>query len=288
MMTKQIQRISPPADMHWVGDGFPVRTLFSVQELGEAVSPFLMLDYGGPTEFPPATTQRGVGAHPHKGFETVTIVYHGEVEHRDSTGQSGKIGPGDVQWMTAASGILHEEKHSRHFTEHGGTFEMVQLWVNLLKRDKSAPPGYQTILDADIPQVSLANGSGSARIIAGEMDGTRGPARTFTPMNVWDLRLRAGGTLDLTVPSGHTAALLVLRGLVDLGDDRRIGNAQFVLFDRDGDRIAIHAHEDATMLLLTGEPLHEPVVSYGPFVMNTRAEIMEAIQEFQRGQMGVL
>lgn len=287
-MSKRIQRVNPPAVGHWVGDGFPVRTLFSSQELGAAISPFLMLDYAGPAEFAPAATPRGVGAHPHKGFETVTIVYQGEVEHRDSTGHAGLIGPGDVQWMTAASGIVHEEKHSRRFTEHGGTLEMVQLWVNLRRADKSAPAGYQTIVDADIPRVAIADGRGTARVIAGEIDGTRGPARTFSPMNVWDVRLEAGATAGLRVPEGHTASLLILRGEVDLGSAERLTSAQFVLFDRDGDEIVIHAHEASMLLLLSGEPIDEPVVSYGPFVMNSRAEIREAMEQFQSGAMGRL
>lgn len=287
-MIKRIQRVNPPAGGHWVGDGFPVRTLFSSQKLGEAISPFLMLDYAGPAEFTPAKTPRGVGAHPHKGFETVTIVYQGEVEHRDSTGNAGLIGPGDVQWMTAASGIVHEEKHSRRFTEQGGTLEMVQLWVNLRGADKRAPAGYQTILDADIPHVAIADGRGTVRVIAGEIDGTRGAARTFSPMNVWDVRLQADATARLRVPDGHTASLLVLRGQVDLGSPERLTSAQFVLFDRAGNEVVIHAHEDATLLLLSGEPIDEPVVSYGPFVMNTRAEIAEAMEQFRSGAMGRL
>src|ERR1700739_121945 len=199
---------------HWVGDGFPVRSLFSYNSLGTQISPFLLLDYAGPHHFEPTTERRGVGQHPHRGFETVTIVYDGEVEHRDSAGNGGVIGPGDVQWVTGASGIIHEEFHSAAYAKTGGPFRMVQLWVNLPARDKMAPAGYQGIVSADIPVVDLPGGAGQARIIAGEFGGVRGPARTFTPINVWDVRLNrdAGASLDL--PEGHTAMLVVLAGPV--------------------------------------------------------------------------
>ncbi len=206
---------------HWVGDGFPVRTLFSYDNLGKHISPFLLLDHAGPAEFTPTTEQRGVGQHPHRGFETVTIVYDGEVQHRDSTGSGGTIGPGDVQWMTAASGILHEEFHSENFARTGGKLEMVQLWVNLPAKDKMAAPGYQTILDRDIPNIALKDNAGSLRLIAGEFDGHTGPSRTFTPIDVWDLRLNAGKLLTLDLHEGRNTALVVLKGSVQVNGANR-------------------------------------------------------------------
>lgn len=237
---------------HWVGDGFPVRSLFSYHSHGQHLSPFLLLDYAGPTRFEPAVQPRGVGQHPHRGFETVTIVYEGEVEHHDSTGAGGRIGPGDVQWMTAASGIVHEEFHSQAFTRQGGTLEMVQLWVNLPARDKMGPPGYQTLLAADIPSVPLASGAGQMRVIAGEHDGHAGPARTFTPMNVWDLRLRQGHRTELELPEGHTSALVVLRGTVEVNGQQIAREAQLVMLDRDGRGVHFEANSDATVLVLSG------------------------------------
>ncbi|KJH73832.1 pirin family protein [Pseudomonas sp. ES3-33] len=271
---------------HWVGDGFPVRTLFSYDNLGKHISPFLLLDHAGPAEFSPTTARRGVGQHPHRGFETVTIVYKGEVEHRDSTGSGGKIGPGDVQWMTAASGILHEEFHSQAFAKSGGTLEMVQLWVNLPARDKMADAGYQTILDGDIPAIALKNDAGSLRLIAGQFDGHTGPARTFTPIDVWDLRLKAGKPLTLDLHEGRNTALVVLRGTVQVNGQERVREGQLVLFGRDGHQLSLEANSDAVVLLLSGEPIDEPVVGQGPFVMNSEQEIHQAFADFQSGRFG--
>jgi len=271
---------------HWVGDGFPVRSLFSYQTHGEALSPFLLLDHAGPARFEPATHRRGVGEHPHRGFETVTIVYEGEVEHRDSTGAGGRIGPGDVQWMTAASGILHEEFHSDAFARTGGMLEMVQLWVNLPAKDKMSTPGYQTLLDAQIPSIELAGGAGRVRVIAGSFDGQRGPARTFTPVEVWDLRLAAGKRTAFDLPEGHTAALVVLHGTVLVNDGPVAREAQLVVLERAGHTVALEANTDATALVLAGEPIAEPIAGYGPFVMNTPAEIEQAIADFNSGRFG--
>lgn len=271
---------------HWVGDGFPVRSLFSYDSHREHLSPFLLLDHAGPAQFAPAERPRGVGEHPHRGFETVTIVYEGEVAHRDSTGAGGRIGPGDVQWMTAASGILHEEFHSPEFTRNGGTLEMVQLWVNLPAKDKLSAPGYQTLLNQDIPSVDLPDEAGRVRVIAGEFAGHRGPARTFTPIDVWDVRLNQGKTAQFSVPEGRTLALIVLRGAVSVNGTQNARDAQMVLFDRTGTEIAIEASTDATFLLLSGEPIDEPIVGYGPFVMNTQAEIAQAIKDFNSGRFG--
>lgn len=269
---------------HWVGDGFPVRSLLTYNTLGAHISPFLLLDYAGPHNFEPTTRRRGVGDHPHRGFETVTIVYEGEVEHRDSAGNGGVIGPGDVQWMTAASGIIHAEYHSPAFARTGGPFRMVQLWVNLPAKDKMAPAGYQGLLRADIPVVSLPGGAGRARIIAGAYRGVRGPARTFTPINLWDISLKADADLTLDLPAGHTAMVVVLTGHVTINDGHAAGEAELVLFDRKGEDVDIHADGDATLLILTGEPIHEPIVGHGPFVMNSEAEIRQAAEDFSRGR----
>ena len=271
---------------HWVGDGFPVRTLFSYDNLGKHISPFLLLDHAGPAEFTPTSQRRGVGQHPHRGFETVTIVYKGEVEHRDSTGAGGIIGPGDVQWMTAASGILHEEFHSEAFAQRGGTLEMVQLWVNLPATDKMAEPGYQTILDGDIPTLALKDGAGSLRLIAGEFDGRTGPARTFTPIDVWDLRLTADKAVTLDLHEGRNTALVVLRGTVQVNGLELVREGQLALFERVGDQLALEASSDAVVLLLSGEPIDEPIVGHGPFVMNSEAEIHQAFADFQSGRFG--
>lgn len=269
---------------HWVGDGFPVRSLFSYNTLGAHVSPFLLLDYAGPHVFSPTTARRGVGQHPHRGFETVTIVYDGEVEHRDSAGNGGIIGPGDVQWMTAAGGIVHEEYHAPGFAKAGGPFKMVQLWVNLPARDKMAPAGYQAITSAAIPVVDLPDGAGTARIIAGELLGAKGPARTFTPVNVWDLRVKRDADLTLDLPEGHTAMLVVLGGHVTVNATQEAGEAEMVLLGREGRDVTIHADGDATLLVLTGEPIDEPIVGYGPFVMNSEAEIRQAVDDFNSGR----
>ncbi|KPA90471.1 Pirin-related protein [Pseudomonas asplenii] len=271
---------------HWVGDGFPVRTLFSYDGLGQKISPFLMLDHAGPAEFTPTTERRGVGQHPHRGFETVTIVYDGEVEHRDSTGAGGIIGPGDVQWMTAAAGIIHEEFHSEAFARRGGRLEMVQLWVNLPARDKSAPAGYQGILDRDIPNIALRDGAGRLRLIAGEFDGQRGPARTFTPIDVWDIRLAGGKVLNLDLHAGHNTVLVLLRGSVQVNGEAQAGAGQLVVLEQAGERLQLQADADAMLLLLSGEPIDEPIVGHGPFVMNTEAEIHQAFVDFHSGRFG--
>ena len=271
---------------HWVGDGFPVRSLFSYDSVGKQVSPFLLLDYAGPHNFEPTDKRRGVGQHPHRGFETVTIVYDGEVEHRDSTGQGGIIGPGDVQWMTAGGGILHEEFHSPAFARTGGPFRMVQLWVNLPAKDKMTRPGYQSILNADIPTVTLPDNAGTARIIAGAMDGSKGPASTFTPINVWDVRLNRDAETTLTLPEGHTAIVVVLSGHVTVNGDQAAGSAEALLLDRQGDSVTLQADADAVLLVLTGEPIDEPIVGYGPFVMNSEDEIRTAITDFNSGRFG--
>lgn len=272
---------------HWVGDGFPVRTLFFYQQLGKEMSPFLMLDLAGPAEFPPTTERKGVGTHPHRGFETVTIVYDGEVSHKDSTGQGGTIGPGDVQWMTAGAGILHQEFHSDEFAKRGGVLQMVQLWVNLPAKHKMTPPAYQAILSKSIPEIELSNSRGSIRVIAGEYEGNKGPAKTFTPMNVFDVRLKKSEELVLPAADGWNTSLVVLSGALESAERGAVAkDAKMLMFSQDGQDITIKALEDSVALLLSGEPIDEPIVGHGPFVMNTREEINQAISDFNQGAFG--
>ena len=284
-MQKKIAEIMRSKGHHWVGDAFPVRSLFSYNGDAQAISPFLLFDYAGPHEFAPREQPRGVGQHPHRGFETVTIVYEGEVSHSDSTGGGGTIGPGDVQWMTAGGGIIHEEYHSPDFSRSGGPFRMVQLWVNLPARDKMVAPGYQPIVDADIPVVELADGAGKARIIAGEFAGVNGPAHTYSPVNLWDVRLKAGAKATLDLPEGHTVMIAVLGGAVSLGG-QNVGEAEIVRLERSGSTVEVRAEAHSILLVMTGEPLDEPVFGHGPFVMTSEAEIREAIDDFNSGRFG--
>jgi redox-sensitive bicupin YhaK (pirin superfamily) len=283
---KKLVRIHQSSRMHWVGNGFPVRSVFDYNGLGLELSPFLLLDYAAPFQFEPGNGKRGVGGHPHKGFETVTVAYQGELEHRDSSGGGGKIGAGDVQWMTAGNGIVHEEFHSQDFTRKGGTLQMVQLWVNLRAKDKSAKPGYQTLLKAQIPDVALPHDAGSVRVIAGEYEGAKGAAKTFTPMNLWDVNLRAGKSAELPLPNGHTTTFLVLSGDVVVNGEREASEGDLAIFERAGDGITVQAKTDAKLLIMDGQPFDEPVVGHGPFVMNSRAEIQQAFEEYQLGKMG--
>ena len=271
---------------HWVGDGFPVRSLFSYSAFGAHLSPFLLLDYAGPYTFGPTEARRGVGEHPHKGFETVTIVYDGEVEHRDSSGGGGVIGSGDVQWMTAGNGIQHEEFHSADYARAGGAFRMVQLWVNLPAADKGAPATYQTLRAADIPVVSLPHDAGTLRVIAGDYGTGHGPARVFSPLNVWDGTLHAGAQVTLDLPVGHSAAIVSLEGRLVVNGGMELGSAQFALLSREGTEVTLQATEAASFLVLTGQPLNEPIAGYGPFVMNTQEEIRQAIEDFNNGHFG--
>lgn len=282
---RMIQRSDVP---HWVGDGFPVRTIFSYMEMGQETTPFLLMDYGGPTVFPPSTHKRGVGEHPHRGFETVTIVYAGEVEHRDSAGGGGLIKAGDVQWMTAASGLVHEEFHGKEFAKTGGEFEMIQLWVNLPKAYKMHKPRYQGIKSESIPTVQLPKNAGTVRVIAGDFQTTKGAAQTFSPVNLWDMKLSAGSEIRLKVPEGHTANIFVLSGELKFPDHSVVEDAEFAILEKTGDEIRFTATKDSKVLFLGGEPIDEPIVGYGPFVMNTRAEIAQAFKDHEDGKMGVL
>lgn len=281
---KQVVNVFSSASTHWVGDGFHVRNLFPSNELGEQISPFLLLDYAGPTYFSPTDQPRGVGEHPHRGFETVTIVYQGKLEHRDSAGNHGTLGPGDVQWMTAASGVVHEERHERAFARRGGTMEMVQLWVNLPKAFKMSPPRYQTLLKEQIPAMELPEGY--VRVIAGDFQGIQGPAKTFTPINLYDLHLKAGHQAVLTLPEGDNTGIFVLKGNVVMNASHPIKEVELALFAREGEHISLDAKEEATLLVLNGEPIHEPVARQGPFVMNTEEELVQAMDDYRSGKMG--
>ena len=285
---KKLLRIHPSSGMHWVGNGFPVRSVFDYHGLGRELSPFLLLDYAAPYQFPPGHEKRGVGGHPHKGFETVTVAYQGELEHRDSSGGGGKIGAGDVQWMTAGNGIVHEEFHSDDFTRQGGTLQMIQLWVNLRAKDKTAKARYQTLLKAQIPTVELPQAAGSVRLIAGQFNGQNGAAKTFTPINLWDVHLRAGQSAGLPLPDGHTTTFLVLSGDVEVNGEQTAHEGDLVIFARSGDGISVRAKTEAKFLVMDGEPIAEPVVGQGPFVMNSRAEIQQAFEDYQLGRMGEL
>ena len=283
---KKILTVQSAPAPHWVGDGFPVRSLFSYTTRDLPLSPFLLLDYAGPAVFPADRRRRGVGEHPHRGFETVTIVYSGEVEHRDSSGGGGVIGPGDVQWMTAGGGIVHEEFHSEAFSRRGGELEMVQLWVNLPARYKMTPARYQALRDADIPTLALPAGAGWLRLIAGEYAGTSGAAETHSPVDVWDLRLNAGGRAKLPAAEGRNLIVVVLQGTVQINDETVLRDAQMAVLDPKGEDFTVEANGDAKLLVLGGEPLDQPVVGHGPFVMTSQAEIREAINDFTSGRFG--
>ena len=295
---KKLLHLHRSQGAHWVGDGFPVRSIFTYNDLAQEISPFLLMDYAAPYEFKPSPDHiRGVGEHPHRGFETVTIVYSGEVEHRDSAGGGGKIGPGDIQWMTAASGLVHEEKHGREFAKRGGLFEMVQLWVNLPAKDKMAKPRYQGIRDGDVPRVRLDENGSTLRVIAGEFPdrtgggNVKGPAKTFSPIQLWDLRVQSSlqprRSHELKLPRGYTTAIFVLDGDVRLGSGEILKPAELAILDREEEVFSLEAIDrEAKLLVMGGEPLGEPIVGYGPFVMNSVAEIKQAMIDFEEGKMG--
>jgi redox-sensitive bicupin YhaK (pirin superfamily) len=271
-----------------VGDGFRVHGFFPGDRIDtKRMSPFFLMDYNSKVEFSPSDKPRGVGVHPHRGFETVTIAYHGKVAHHDSAGNSGVIGEGDVQWMTAASGLLHKEYHEKEFSRSGGLFQMVQLWVNLPAKYKMIPPKYQEITHAMMGKYELAEGKGVIEVIAGEYEGTKGPASTFTPMHVYNARLKKGAKAELNFPSGYNTGLLVIEGSA-LINDNPAASDHFVLFKNDGERVTVESIEDAVLLILSGEPINEPIAQYGPFLMNTREELVQAIDDVNAGKFGVL
>ncbi len=280
---KKLIRLQRHQGQHWVGDGFPVYSIFSYQDLAAMLSPFLLLDYAAPSIFPPSRKKLGVGPHPHRGFETVTIVYAGGVSHRDSSGGGGDIAAGDVQWMTAAAGIIHEEYHSPAYARQGGPMEMIQLWVNLPAALKMSAPRYQSLSAASIPCVELEAQAGRLRLIAGQYGELCGPAQTQTAMNVWDLQLHAGQRLSLDLPDGFTCALFVLDGELACAG-AMIKTQELAVFERAGARLQLDIQRDTRALLLNGAPIDEPIAAYGPFVMNTREEIMQAIDDYQQGR----
>jgi quercetin 2,3-dioxygenase len=288
-MKKAIEKIVPkPARPGMVGDGFRVYNYIPGANIPQQrISPFLMLDFNAEYDFGPSNHLRGVDVHPHKGFETVTIAYKGSVAHHDSAGNSGVINPGDVQWMTAGAGILHKEYHEQEFSKRGGPFEMVQLWVNLPKKDKSAAPHYQAITSGQIAKVELPGDSGMVNVIAGVFNDVKGPAATYTPVNLFDIRLKEDGETSFNLPADFNTAILVISGAATVNGQKATEH-NFILFKNEGEEIAIKATEDTVLLVLSGEPINEPIVSYGPFVMNTKEEIMVAVEEFQSGKFGVL
>jgi len=285
---REIEGIYQAPGMHWVGDGFRVAGYFSgIPDAVRKLSPFLLLDYHPEYDYSPTDRPRGVGVHPHRGFETVTLAWKGSVAHHDSSGGGGVIGPGDVQWMTAASGILHKEFHEESYARRGGPFQMAQLWVNLPRKHKMAPPRYQAILAGQMGVVTLPDAAGSVRILAGEYQGVAGPAKTFTPVSVFDVRLNAQGTVDFDFPARHNAGLLVMKGEVAINGTKAHLH-DFVVFENAGERVRIEAGAESQVLVLGGEPIEEPVVQYGPFVMNTKQEIAQAFDDFNSGKFGYL
>ena len=289
MSKRSIEAVIAPPPPHMVGDGFRVHNFFpGTKQIGKTrMSPFFMLDYGSKIEFTPKKEPRGVGVHPHAGFETVTIAYHGKVAHHDSAGNSGVIGEGDVQWMTAGSGLLHKEYHEKEFSAKGGLFQMVQLWVNLPAKDKKTKPKYQEITNAMMSRAELPGKKGYVEIVAGEYHGTKGPASTFTPIHLYNARLKKEGRLDLSFPKEFNTGLLVIEGNIKV-DDINVHADHFALLKNDGEEFTVQATEDSVILILSGEPINEPIVAYGPFVMNTWEEIEQAVQDVSAGKFGVL
>ncbi|MFP2926179.1 pirin family protein [Pyxidicoccus sp. 3LG] len=286
---RTLESVHGGGPLHWVGDGFRVNTLVPSRNLPqERVSPFLLLDYHPRYDYPAmAEGQRGVGWHPHRGFETVTLAFEGSVAHRDTAGHSGVIGPGDVQWMTAASGILHEEYHEREFSRRGGPFQMLQLWVNLPRAKKMTTPDYQPITAGQIPVVPVEGGDNTSkvRVIAGTYGGVQGPARTFTPITLLDVRLQAGAALEVPVPSNHNALVLVASGRAAIAEES-VSSGELAVFTNDGEHLALRATEDTHLIVLAGEPIREPIAHMGPFVMNTQRELLQAIHDFESGRFG--
>jgi redox-sensitive bicupin YhaK (pirin superfamily) len=290
MKTRNIERVLTPPRPHMVGDGFRVHQYIpsGLGEGFERMNPFIMMDYNSKFYFPPTDQPRGVGVHPHKGFETVTIAYKGSVAHKDSAGNSGVIGEGDVQWMTAASGILHKEYHEKKFSKAGGDFQMVQLWVNLPAKDKKSPPKYQGITNAELQKVQLPHNAGVVEVIAGEYLGEKGSASTFTPVHMLNAKLNKGGKARFSFPENYNTVVLVVEGNINVNDAEEINTDGLGLFENKGEEFTIEATDNAVVLVLSGEPIDEPIAAQGPFVMNTRAEIMQAMNDFNMGKFGYL
>jgi redox-sensitive bicupin YhaK (pirin superfamily) len=290
MSTRSIEAIIPPPPHHFVGDGFRVHNFIPGSGIAtmQRMSPFIMLDYNSKFYFTPTDKPRGVGVHPHRGFETVTIAYKGKVAHHDSAGHSGIIGEGDVQWMTAASGVLHKEYHEKEFAKAGGDFQMVQLWVNLPAKDKMSKPKYQELVNSAMGKADLPDGAGTVEVIAGKYNSTKGPAFTFTPVNLMNVKLNKGGKSVFSFPSSYNTAFIVIEGTVKVnGANEAVANS-FVLFANNGEDFVVEATEDSVLLILSGEPIKEPIAAHGPFVMNTREEIIQAMEDYNSGKFGVL
>jgi quercetin 2,3-dioxygenase len=287
---KNIEAILPPPAFHMVGDGFRVHNFFpSLPVIGQnRMSPFFLMDYGSKWNVPPSEKQRGVGVHPHRGFETVTIAYHGKVAHNDSAGNSGVIGEGDVQWMTAGSGVLHKEYHEKEFSKKGGIFQMVQIWVNLPSKFKMTPAKYQAIENRNMARYPLDDGESSVEIIAGEYKGMKGPASTFSTVNMFNAKLMHGTRADFKFNKNFNTGMLVIEGEVKINNSKTASENYFVFFGHDGDEIIVEAVKKSVILVLSGEPINEPIASYGPFVMNTQAEIKQAFEDFRNGKFGYL
>lgn len=286
---KTIEHIIAPPPAHMVGDGFRVHSFFPGAKFidKKRMSPFFLLDYNAKVEFSPAVESRGVGVHPHAGFETVTIAYHGKIAHHDSAGNSGVIGEGDVQWMTAGAGLLHKEYHEENFSKSGGLFQMVQLWVNLPAKDKKTTPKYQEITNSKMGRHLLEDGKSFVEVIAGAYKGTRGAASTYTPINVYNLRFQKGAVADFNLPANYNTGMLVIEGSAVI-NGQSVATDHFVLFKNDGEQIKVEATEDAVILVLSGEPIDEPIAAYGPFLMNNWKEVEEAIEDANRGKFGIL
>lgn len=289
MSTKKVEIIVQPRPAHFVGDGFRVHNFIpSGYRLDmKRMDPFIMLDYNSKFHFSGTETPRGVGVHPHRGFETVTIAYHGRVEHADSAGGGGVIGEGDVQWMTAASGVLHKEFHETEWAKQGGIFQMVQLWVNLPAKDKMSLPKYQAIKNSEMKKVDLGE-KGFVEVIAGEYQNEKGPASTFSPVNLMNAKLKKGGKADFSFPANFNTAALVVEGSISVNGEKNVPTDHFILFKNEGENFIIEATEDAVVLVISGEPLNEPIFPHGPFVMNSREEIIQAFEDFNTGKFGYL
>jgi redox-sensitive bicupin YhaK (pirin superfamily) len=290
MATKRIEVVIPPREPHYVGDGFRVHNFIpSAYRLDmKRMDPFIMLDYNSKYYFPPTDKPRGVGVHPHRGFETVTIAYKGKVAHHDSGGGGGVIAEGDVQWMTAASGVLHKEYHEEEFSKAGGDFHMVQLWVNLPAKEKMSKPKYQSITNAEIAKYNLPDNGGFIEVIAGEYKGTKGSASTFSPLNLLNAKLNKGSKATFSFPAAYNTGLLVIEGSIRVNDSEDVPTDNYVLFENEGEDITIQASEDAVVLIMSGQPLNESIAAHGPFVMNTRQEIIQAFEDFNMGRFGYL
>ena len=285
---KKVKFIQGPVEEHWVGNGFRVHTIFHpLLEFSSCISPFILMDYAPPKHFPPSEEKRGVGEHPHRGFETVTFVYSGEIDHRDSGGGGGRIGPGDVQWMTAAKGLVHEEFHSKDFTRKGGEVEMVQLWVNLPKKDKMGPHRYQGVKDKDFPRIEI-NDFSKARLIAGLFEGKKGPCETHTKITIFDMEIEKNKGCSISLEDKTNTLIFILRGQVSCQNEKA-NEKDIIVFEKEGQRIDLKAvDKNAKVLVLSGEPIDEPLFAYGPFVMNTKQEILQAIEDYNSGKMGRL